>query len=909
MCKINALLMRCFILIILSFTSVNFSFSQSIRGIVTDARTQETLPGVNIIVKNSTSGTVSNIDGAYELALPAGKYTIVASYISYATLEVTDVEIKANQPTVLNLTLKESVRSIDEVVVVARKNMEAEQALMSERQHATVAVENIGAKEMSVKGLSTVADGVKKITGVSMQGNSKVYVRGLGDRYSMTSLNGFPIASPNPDNKLIPLTLFPTSVVKNISVSKVFQPSVFGDYSGAHINVETKENIGNDYITLSISTGGKLNTLFADFYSSDKGSGGSPFLGIAKYMNLRNELKQMHTDDFETHQRNNNPFKTGFSIKKQQGLPEIGIDFGIGKTWPLAKGKLNALFAVNFNNEYTKLDDAYIATINAQGIIRDQYYYDQYSYETTATLLTRINYAFRKNDMLSYNVMLVNNTEDDYMSRDGFDAEGIDLKGSNSVYHIYTLLNNQLTGRHQFLDDKFNTDWQISYGETTSDEPDRRQVMFSKNQDGTLSLFKLNQQETMRYFGELNEDEWNGDIKLKYILNKKEQPDFVRAGFSLRDKSRDFYSSNFYYSLKNISPEIVNIYKTDHFLNEENIRNGLITINKNSQPRNKYYAESDIYAFFAEAEYYPLQSLLLSAGVRYENAEQRVRYWTDAAEEKLTKLRTGDFFPALNVKYTIRKNQNFRLGLSRTVTRPSFVEMAPFEYKESYGGATVRGNADIQNGYNYNFDIRYEAFQGFGNMFSVGFYYKYLDSPIERVQEYAGSLIQSFRNVDEGHVGGAEIELRRSLNKHFKVDFNASYIFTHISLPENGIYTDKSRQLQGASPFLLNVDLNYNIQMPDNKALSLSAVYNLQGPRISSVGINGVSNVIEKAYNSLNAIGSFSINEKMKLKFQAKNIINQKQKFTQEIKTTGKDEVVEYYKKGLNIQVGFSIDF
>lgn len=617
----------------------------------------------------------------------------------------------------------------------------------------------------------------------------------------------------------------------------------------------------------------------------------------------------MRTDDFEMYQRTNDPFKTGFSIKKQQALPEIGFDFGIGKTWLLSKGKLNTLFAVNFNNEYTTLEDAYTATLNAQGIIRDQYYYNQYSYETTATMLARINYAFRKNDMLSYNVMLVNNTEDDYMSRDGFDAEGIDLKGSNSVYHIYTLLNNQLTGRHQFFNEKLHTDWQISYGETTSDEPDRRQVMFSKNEDGTLSLFKLNQQETMRYFGELNEDEWNGDIKLKYVLNEREQPDFIRTGFSLRDKSRDFYSSNFYYNLKNISPEIADIFETDHFLNYEQIRNGLITVDKNSQPRNKYNAASDIYALFAEVDFYLMPSLLMSAGVRYEHAEQRVRYWTDAAEEKLAKLKTGDFFPALNIKYTIKKNQSFRMGLSRTVTRPSFIEMAPFEYKESYGGATVRGNAAIQNGYNYNVDVRYEAFQGFGNMFSVGLYYKYLDSPIERVQEYAGSLIQSFRNVDEGHVAGAEVEFRRNLNKYFKLDFNASYIFTHISLPENGIYTNKSRQLQGASPYLVNIDLNYSTKMLRDKALSLSAVYNLQGPRISSVGINNVSNVIEEAYNSLNAIGSYSINEKMRIKLQAKNIINQKQKFTQEIKATGKDEVVEYYKKGLNVQIGFSVDF
>ena len=910
MCNNTFLSFRIFLLITF-LTQVSVSNAQLITGVVKDAKTQEALPGVTILIKGTNIGTASDLDGNYELnPSPEGKYTIIASYISYATMEITDVAVKKGERTTLDITMKESANDLEEVLVVARRNMEVENALMLQRQQATVAVENIGAREMSKKGLSTVADGIKKITGISMEGNSKVYVRGLGDRYSMTSLNGFPIASPNPDYKLIPLALFPTSVVKNISVSKVYQPSAFGDYSGAHIDVETKENIGNDYIMFSISTGGKVNALFSDFYSSDKGTGGLPYLGISKYLGLSDKVKNMHSDDFENYQRTNNPFKTTFAITKDQALPELAVDFGFGKTWKIGEQKLNALLAANFNNEYSIYEDAYISTVNAQGIIRDQYNYNQYNYETTATLLGQLSYTLRKNDMLSYNFMLVNNTEDSYMDRDGFDAEGIELKGSNSIYHIYTLINNQLTGQHQFLDDRLFTDWQVSYGRTTSDEPDRRQVMFTKNNDGSLSLFKLNQQETMRYFGELFEDEWNGDIKIRYNLNEnKERPNFIRAGLSIRDKSRDFYSANFYYNIKKLSPEINNIYDTDDFLNYENIQNGTITVVKNSQPRNKYFAGSNIYAAFVDFEYYPMDNLLLAAGVRYERAEQWVKYWKDGAEEGRGELNTDDLFPALNIKYMIRKNQNLRFGLSRTVTRPSFIEMAPFEYQESYGGATVRGNENIKNGYNYNIDLRYETFLGFGDMFSFGVYYKYLDSPIERVQEYSGSVFQSFRNVDKGQVAGAEIEVRKYLTKTLKLDINASYVYTHISLPEKGIYTDKSRQLQGASPYLLNVDLNYSPKFSEEKELSLSAVYNLQGPRISSVGINEVSNVIEKAFNSLDFVGSYSLNSKIKIKFQAKNLINQEQKFTQKIKESGKNQTVASLKKGTAVSIGLTMNF
>ncbi|MBB4035231.1 outer membrane receptor protein involved in Fe transport [Dysgonomonas hofstadii] len=888
---------------------VNVLSAQTIiKGNVRDSKTKETIPGVTISIKGTTLGAISDENGNYQLNVSPGKYTVITSYIAYQPMEITDVVVEKDKPAILDIPMTEAAQNLNDVIVVARKNMESEMNLMMERRRATVAVENLGAREMSNKGLSTVADGIKKITGISMEGNTKVFVRGLGDRYSMTSLNGFPIASPNPDNKLIPLTLFPTSVVKNVTVSKVYQPSVFGDYSGAHIDVETKENIGNNYITVGVSTGGKTNTLFKDFYSSDKGGVGIPFFGISKGFNQSGNIKDLTPGEFSTYILNNNPFETTFNISKNKGLPELGLEFGIGHSWNVGGQKLNAMLGINFDNSYTIYDDAYVSTVNAQGVVRDMFNYNKYSYETTATAIGQLSYTLRKNDIISLNAMYVNNSEDNYSIRDGYDAEGVAIKNSNSVYHLYTLLNSQLTGKHQFSN--IYTDWQVSYGRTTSDEPDRRQVVYTKNDDGKYSLFKLNQQGTMRYFGELFEDEWNGDLKLKYVLNDaKENKDFVRLGGSLRKKTRDFNSTNYYYNIDNIDINVNDIFSTDNYLNYNNIANGIISIEKNAPKRNKYFAGSDIYAVFVDAEYYPVDKLLVAAGVRYEHSEQWVRYWDDKGQEKLAELNSDDFFPAVNLRYSLNDKQNLRLSFSRTITRPSFIEMAPFEYKESYGGASVRGNENIENGYNYNFDLRYEIFPASGDMFSLSAYYKHLKTPIERIQKYSGSAMQSFDNVDKGTVAGAELEVRKYLIKDVRVDFNASYIYTHISLPEDGIYTDKKRELQGASPYLFNLDINYSPKFTKEREASFSIVYNLRGPRISSVGINGVNNVIEESFNSLDFVAGYSFNPRMKLKLQAKNLINQKQKFTQEISETGKDEVVEYYKKGLSLGIGFSMNF
>lgn len=909
--KVFSSALKFLLFLITTFLSHSLS-AQSISGVVADAKTSEPLPGIVISIKNTTIATTSDLNGQYKLNINPGTYIFVATFLGYESQEIANVAVSPNKNTVLNIKMHEATQDLDEVIVTARANMEAARNLQLERQYATTAVENLGAREMSVKGLSTVADGIKKITGISMDGSSKVLVRGLGDRYSMTSLNGFPIASPNPDNKLIPLSLFPTSVVKNISVSKVYEPSVFGDYSGAHINIETKENIGSDYITFSISTGGKSNTLFADFYASDKGNVGLPYLGISNGLNLSKKMKDMTVDQFYEYQRVQNPFKTTFAVDKQTALPQIGLEFNIGRSWNIGSQKLNAMFAVNFNNDYSIYDDAYTSAINAQGVLKDsQFNYDQYNYETTATMLGQINYTLRKNDLLSYNIMYVNNTEDSYSKRIGVDAEGIELVGSNSIYHIYNLLNNQLAGKHQFMSNRLFADWQVSYGKTTSDEPDRRQVMFMQNNNGSLSLFTTNQQGTMRYFSTLFEDEKNGDFKVKYNLNNNSKnPNFVRMGGSVRNKSRDFYSTNYYYYLKNISPDIENIYDTNGYLNYQNVKDEVTPIRKNSQPRNKYFAGADIYAAFVDFEYYAIPQLLIAGGVRYEHAKQWVRYWTDAGKEQYTKLDADDFFPALNIKYSPRESQNVRLALSRTITRPSFLEMAPFEYKEAYGGSTTRGNADIKNGYNYNVDLRYELFHGLGDMYSLGVYYKHLETPIERIREYSGSVIESYQNANKGTAAGVELEIKKQIVKDVKVDFNASYIYTHIELSEGALDTDKSRRLQGASPYLINLDVNYSPKLNDRgRELSLSGVYNLQGPRIHSVGINGVSNVMEEAFNSLDFIAVYSLNPRVKIKFQAKNIINQQQKFTQKIPETDDKVTVAYHRKGVGFGLGFSMSF
>ena len=882
--------------ILLLVLSTMTAMAGNIKGTVLDKQTKEPLTGATIQITGTAQGVVADIDGNYTLNVNDGTYTITVRYIGYKDILLNNIKVKAE--TLLNFEMESDAQALGEVSVVAKKNLESERALQMERQKATLAIENLGAKEMSIKGISNVEEGVKKITGISIASAGQLIVRGLGDRYSTTTLNGLPIASPNPDNKLIPLDIFPASTVQNITVSKVYDASAFADYSGAHIDISTKENVGSDFLSISFNAGGKFNTLGKDFYRMDRN--GSLF----KTPSLDQKLIDMSLTDFEEYARHNRLFNTSFQVSKKTALPEFGGNIGFGKRFTLGGNEVSVLGSIGVSNDLQTMDNASIRTLEATGNTLNEFNYDSYSNELKIAALGNLGYSFRTSDHIGYTFFYARNAIDTYMRREGVDYEDHHLIGSNNVTHIYSLQNHQVNGKHYF-GKQWDLNWSGSYSKTSSDEPDRRQVMFIR-EDDQIKLFKLNRQETMRYFGSLNEDEWVGDLTASYRFGDNNK---LQAGFTYKDKNRDYMGTRFYYNLNKLNPTITDIYDTDSFLNMENVENGSITIDRKKQPKDSYTAGNSIYAGYIATEYYPVAPLLVNLGVRYEISKQWVDYYTDGGKAERSELNKNDLFPSLNMKYQMNEKNSLRFAFSRTVTRPSFIEMAPFLYQESYGSAQIRGNADLQNGYNYNIDLRYELFEKNGDMLSITAYYKHLKAPIERVQTLSGgSAVHSFRNADNGMATGVEIEFRKEIVKDLRFGVNSSYMYTNVKLPEGGAYTNSQRALQGASPYLANADLTYSPAFSNDRQLSVALLYNLQGPRIHSVGISGLGDIKQQPVHTLNFTGSYRFNRRFAVKLQVNDLLNQDILFKQEVPTTGDKVEVERFRKGTGFEVGFSYD-
>ena len=884
-----------------------------VKGKIVDLVTGETLIGAAILIEGTTEGVVTDLDGAYTLPLDPGSYDLSVSYIGYKPLSL-DVTINSDgsgtveteDPTSLaygenglTIYLEPDNEALMDAVVTARKNLESLQALQNERIASGFAIENMGAREMSIKGISNAQESVAKLSGISIASAGQLIVRGLGDRYSTTTLNGLPIASPNPDNKLIPLDIFPSSTIQNITVSKVYEASSFADYSGAHVDISTKEGADSeDFFNLSFSSGGYFHTLAGDFYRMD---GRSLFLTPR----LDPAVREMSSSEFEDYSRSRDIFGTSFRTYGRKALPDLNGGIGLGKNFKLGGQTLSVLASASIKTGDETMTNAFYRTYEAssEGNINSDYNYDSYKQKIDIAALADIDYTLRESDNIGFTAFFARNASDTHLDRRGFDyQETYDLVGSNQVTHIYTLQNYQISGHHDL--GSWDIDWGASYSITSSDEPDRRQVMYRRGADGQLRFFDLNQQETQRYFGSLDENELVADIKANYDFG---EDDRLRFGLTAKDKTRSFRSTRFYYNLRKLDEQITDVHNPDEYLNFENVSNGLISIRKNQYARDQYDARNFIGAAFVETDLHFGEKWQLNAGLRFEASRQSVDY-NDDVENLTRQLDAFDLFPAINLRYNIADRSMLRLSLSRTITRPSFVEMAPFLYQESFGGAQIRGNEDLMNGYNYNVDLRYEVFSDSStDMFAATAYYKFLQNPIERTQRLSGGATEhSFQNAENGLAAGLEIEFRKELVRDLTVSANGSLMYTNVILPEGGSYTNDRRSLQGASPYLANADISYTPSFRNGSGLSLALLYNLQGPRIHAVGVMGLGDVKQMPVHTLDFNGSYSFNEHLSVKFAFKNLLDSMIRFTQDIPSAGRTVEVEQWKTGTGFEIGIS---
>ncbi|MEZ4854593.1 carboxypeptidase-like regulatory domain-containing protein, partial [Flavobacterium sp.] len=249
-----------FLLVFFVITTLSIAQNGTVSGTVLDKElNNEPLPFANVSIKEVAKGDSTDANGKYTITLEPGSYTLLIAFLGYETKEI-PFTIKAGENKIINETLAASGVQLEDLVINTTISQEKESVLLQQQQRAIEMKQAIGAQELSRKGISDAAAAVAKTTGVAKQeGVKNVFVRGLGDRYNSTSLNGLPLPSEDPRYKNIALDFFTTNVIKNINVNKTFTAPLYGDVSGANVDIASKELEKRTEFSVSLGSGFNTN--------------------------------------------------------------------------------------------------------------------------------------------------------------------------------------------------------------------------------------------------------------------------------------------------------------------------------------------------------------------------------------------------------------------------------------------------------------------------------------------------------------------------------------------------------------------------------------------------------------------------------------------------------------------------
>ena len=867
-----------------------------VKGRVKDRQSQEPLIGATVKVVGSNVAAVTDIDGNFQLSgLKDGIYDIEIKYIGYKTAVKRQVKIEDNKITTLDFEMESDNRQLAGVEVVAKANRESENVTMMEQKRSIVAVQTIGAQELSRKGISDAQAAVAKISGISKQdGVKNVFVRGLGDRYNITTLNRFPIPSEDPEYKNIALDFFSTDIIQSIDVNKAFYSNTPADAAGADINITSKELTGDGKLNISVSGGFNTQTVSSDFMRLD----GVNALGFADKTQPGRNLDAYR-------------FKNSLDPSKQNLQVNQSYSASGGKKFKFNDNSLSFYLVASHNKNFTHYDEE-VRNSTTSGTLSQDMDGDISQVETSQVALANIEYAHKHKHRIGYNFMMVHATKEsvgeylgmdaDYQSSDTY--EGFMRRQQTNDNLLFV---NQLISKWQ-LGKQLDLNAGLSYNTISGNEPDRRINNLVKTDRGYVPMKGTGIQQ--RYFSELDEKDFNARASLVYKLKDGfEQNSNVQIGYMGRFIDDGFEATEYDMSVVRQNEFDINNVRFDDYYNQGNYADGVFQLDRNID---EYSVKKNIHSAYAEATYQFTSKFIANLGLKYDDVNLKVDYNVNrGGSQGQQEIDKSYFLPSLNLRYNFNDKRALRLAASKTYTLPQAKEISPFRYVSV--SFNSQGNPDLKPSDNYNLDLKWDWYISPSELFSVTGFYKYIKNPISRIEIASAGGFLSYENIsDHATAAGIEMELKKHLFSHaiendglsrLTLGLNGAYTYTCAKVP---LATDPSgSQLEGAAPWLLNADLTYLYRNGGN-SFTGALVFNYFSDRIYTIGTEGYQDIIENGIPTLDFVASTQLGKHFSINLKARNLLNAAHQLTRKGNATNDEVVLSKYKKGMDFSIGLS---
>ena len=919
-----------------------FAQTGKISGKVSDKKSGETLIGVTVKIKGTTTGMATDVDGKYSLpGLAAGKYTLLFQYVGYNGKEISDVVVTSGKTTVFDLVLDETGgENLSEVVIQGSFKKESVNALYAQQKNSAVISDGISSDVIRKSPDRSTGDVLKRVSGTTIQDNKFVIVRGLADRYNNASLDNSSLPSTEPNKKAFSFDIVPSGLINNIVVYKTATPDLAADFAGGSIKIVTKDVPESNFFELSLGTGYNSQSTFKDFSYGPRYT--------ENYFGFDGGYRQLPSgggfprNTAATEALRGNQAATIAAINKLPKVWKIGThdapltqnhQFSMGRVKDFKNGgKFGAIVALTYRNSET-----------TRPVVERSYY--TYDYEDrvntfSSNIGAMANFAYvQGKNKISFKNLYNRILDDKFTYRTGTDVG----RSSDLQYYAFDvvqkgILKTSLDGDHQ-LTDKNKLSWTASYANITNNQPDQRKIGYLRNvgfrDDPTKPFLAANTaitRENNRFFSDLNESIYSGAVNDSYSIKLFDKNSTLKGGLGANYRTRDFGARLLGITLKNADQEIQAL-PVSQLYSKSLINSGLYELSEITGNTDKYNANSLTSFGYAMLDQPITDKLRAVYGVRVEQFNLKLNSRNIDGSPLAVDQNYLDILPSVNLTYALSERSNFRASYYRTLARPEFRELAPFDYYDYELLGNVAGNPNLKRTLIDNADLRYEIYPAAGQIFSVSAFYKHFNNAIEpSIYDQNSTPAFSYFNTKSINNYGLELEIRQSLAfindesvfKDFMVSANGTLVKSKVINPTDQPYLVKERPMVGQSPYSINAGLQYNAL--DN-SLNFSALYNRIGRRIVNAGGQRFGDVYEAPRNMIDFQTSYSFyKKKAQLKLNVNDILNNQSVFYFDYNkdkkfspnnvvtnpTTGDpqtDEILSRFKTGTNVSLSLSYTF
>ncbi|MEJ7760720.1 MAG: TonB-dependent receptor plug domain-containing protein [Gemmatimonadaceae bacterium] len=884
--------------------------SGRIVGRVIDARTGEGLTDVGIQVVGTTAGTASGLEGRFTLnRVTPGTVTLHLRRLGFAPKTVTGLVLSQGQTLEQSVTLEPVTVSLTTQVVTASSERGTVNEALDKQRTAVGVVSAVTREQIAKSPDSDAAQAVQRVSGVTVQDGKYVFVRGLGERYTTTSLNGARIPSPEPERKVVPLDLFPSSLIQSVTTSKNFTADQPGDFSGAQVDIRTREFPARGEIQFSSSMGYNDAVTNRSLFSAP--TVGREWLGfagserrlpavIAAAGRIERQPSQSDVNTFVS------SFRNAWSPLAESPSPNRSIGVTAGGSSAIGSAQAGYIAALSYSNNQEVRENEVRAYAEPTDGTRE---IDRFEGSTgRATVLwggiMNGSLMFGSNTRISLNNTYNRTSDNEARRENGFSENlGSRLLIDRLRFVERTVASSQIVAERQ-LGARQKLSLSFTGSAVNRAEPDRSEFIRVDPGAGQIPFWLDASEAAVRTFGDLNEKSYStsGDYALQF--GRPERQSQLKFGGIFRYTDR--LATNRAYSIQASSLGL-----DDRRLAAEQIFDGRFTEASDAVFRiaplsqgGSYGANEEVGAGYGMIEWMASDRLQIVSGARVERSYTLVSAEPTVGKRVRTNPVYTDVLPSLLFNFRVSESQNFRLSATQTLARPEYRELAEVQYRDVLGGENVLGNPALRRTLIRNADARWEWYPRSGEVLSVGVFAKRFQDPIERVfLATSGTRIVTFINADGADNLGVELEARTGLDRlgsffaPLSVFSNMTFMRSEVRLGDDPRVAKEDRAMVGQAPYVINAGVSY---AAPGSAISGTLLFNRVGRRILSASQRPLPVTYEESRSVLDFSLRFPVFARISGKFDARNLFDQEYLQTQGTVTRESYRAGRVYTLGLN---------